>query len=204
MGCELYDELQFDLLDRVASGVVVLDRAAHVMFANRAAQTLAAEDGPLRLRHGALSAASPAQARQLAALIRAALLGAPLATMSVTSPVDGRRVAVQVSPVRGRDRDRLAAFRLRDPAVLVFLSDPAAAPDLPERRLIDVYGLTATEARVALAVAAGGALADAAAQLAISLNTAKTHLARIFAKTGTRRQAEVARLVTVLAQVREP
>jgi DNA-binding CsgD family transcriptional regulator len=109
---------------------------------------------------------------------------------------------VLISPVRGRDRDRLPAGALRDPAAIVFISDPAVPLVVPARWLEDAYGLTPTEARVALSIAAGGALGDAARRLGISHNTAKTHLHRIFAKTDTHRQAELARLIASLAQVR--
>ena len=202
MGYDLCNGLLCDLLDRLAPGVVVLDRTARVVFANRAARALAGAAGPLRLRNNAISAASPEHARRLGALIRAALADRPTASMSLPCPEDGRLVAVVVSGVRGRDLDRLAAVALRDPAVLVFLSDPATPLALPALWLADAYGLTATEARVALSIAAGGVLAETAQRLGVSLNTAKTHLQRVFAKTGTCRQAELARLVTALAQVR--
>ena len=40
-----------------------------------------------------------------------------------------------------------------------------------------------------------GGVPDVAAELGIAETTVKTHLARLFAKTGTRRQAELVKLV---------
>jgi len=201
-GYEALQRAQFDALDRLAAGVVVLDGAARVLLANRAAGALIGEDGPLRLRHGGLAGAVAPHARRLETLIRAALAGTPLATMSLPWPRGERRVAVVVTALRGRDLDRLRGFGLRAPAVLVFLTDPAAPAVLPAQWLADAYGLTETEARVALLASSGGGLAETARRLGISRNTAKTHLGRVFAKTGAARQAELARLVAALAQVR--
>jgi DNA-binding CsgD family transcriptional regulator len=57
------------------------------------------------------------------------------------------------------------------------------------------YGLRPAEATLASVLTNGKGLKDAADELHISLNTAKTHLRRIFDKTGTKRQAELVRLV---------
>lgn len=58
-----------------------------------------------------------------------------------------------------------------------------------------LHGLTESEARLAAALAAGETLASHAARLGIGRETARTHLRNAFAKTGTRRQAELVRLV---------
>jgi DNA-binding CsgD family transcriptional regulator len=57
------------------------------------------------------------------------------------------------------------------------------------------YSLTAAEARFALEILAGDGIQAAADRLGISKATARTHLSRIFAKTGTRRQAELVRML---------
>ena len=53
------------------------------------------------------------------------------------------------------------------------------------------FGLTPSEARLALHLVTGETLRSAAAKLHISYETARTQLKRIFSKTGTCRQAEV-------------
>lgn len=57
------------------------------------------------------------------------------------------------------------------------------------------YGLTDAEGRLCDALAAGQTLLEAAQSLAVSRNTAKTHLARIFDKTGVRSQGALVRLL---------
>ena len=63
------------------------------------------------------------------------------------------------------------------------------------------YGCTAREATLAGALTDGCTLAEAATTLGISIHTARTHLKRVFRKTGTSRQTELLRLV-LLAQDR--
>lgn len=63
------------------------------------------------------------------------------------------------------------------------------------RSLEELYGLTHAEARVASRVGRGLAVKEIAADLHISVETVRTHLKRIYAKTGTRRQAELVRLI---------
>ncbi|WP_374725606.1 response regulator transcription factor [Tardiphaga robiniae] len=58
--------------------------------------------------------------------------------------------------------------------------------------------LTLGEARVALHAASGQSVADVGALLRISPNTVKTHLRRVFAKTGVHRQAELASIIASL------
>ena len=57
------------------------------------------------------------------------------------------------------------------------------------------FGLTPTEAAVAVEVLEAHGRQAAADRLPISLATARTHLAHVFDKTGTRRQAELVRLL---------
>ena len=64
--------------------------------------------------------------------------------------------------------------------------------------LAALYELTPTEARVLVAIASGKNRAAAAVALGIADSTVKTHLTRIFEKTGTSEQSELAKLVASL------
>jgi DNA-binding CsgD family transcriptional regulator len=57
------------------------------------------------------------------------------------------------------------------------------------------YNLTRAEARVLAATIGIGRVSDVARAVGISATTAKTHLLRIFDKTGTHRQADLVKLV---------
>ena len=56
------------------------------------------------------------------------------------------------------------------------------------------YAITPAESRVMMLIVQGMTIAETADVLGISLPTAKTHLARLFDKTGTSRQADLVRL----------
>jgi DNA-binding CsgD family transcriptional regulator len=69
--------------------------------------------------------------------------------------------------------------------------DTPAAPEV----IAKLYGLTPSELRVLLAVFESGGVPNVAEALGISEATAKTHLRRLFEKTGTGRQADLVKLV---------
>jgi DNA-binding CsgD family transcriptional regulator len=73
------------------------------------------------------------------------------------------------------------------------VSDPRWLPR--ESLLTELHGLTPAEARLALELLQGHRLTEAARRLGISRNTAKTHLQRVFEKTGVTRQSELMRLL---------
>jgi DNA-binding CsgD family transcriptional regulator len=59
----------------------------------------------------------------------------------------------------------------------------------------DLYRLTAAELRVLMAIVDIGGVPEVAPMLGISETTVKTHLQRVFEKTGTNRQADLVKLV---------
>ena len=58
-----------------------------------------------------------------------------------------------------------------------------------------VYGLSPGQSRLARQVVDGHDLAEAARELGISVNTARTHLQRMFDKTGVRSQPALVRVL---------
>ncbi len=115
---------------------------------------------------------------------------------------DGQLLTILVSSVRGRDIGRFGDFGMRDAAVLLFIVDPVNRAGIPMSWIMDGYGLTQAEAKVALAASSGLSIPETASRLGLSPNTIKTHLRRIFAKTGTNRQTELARLMASIALLR--
>jgi len=195
-GYRALQHAQSQALDRLSAGIMLIDRGARVIFANTAARAMTGNDGPLRLRNTILTAVFPPDAEQLEALVAAATRGDSLVqTMSLPHPHDGRLLTVQITSLRSRDLQRLADRGLRNAAAMVVIRDPAQPLDIPVGWIVDTYGLTPAEARVALCAASGATIPETAHRLNVSPNTVKTHLSRVFAKTGTSRQIELARLM---------
>jgi len=63
-------------------------------------------------------------------------------------------------------------------------------------QLATLFGLAPREARLALALASGGGIAHAAAQLGLSVESARNYSKAIYSKTGARSQADLTRLIT--------
>jgi DNA-binding CsgD family transcriptional regulator len=83
-------------------------------------------------------------------------------------------------------------------AILV-LVDLEARPTTAQRDLIEAFGLTPAEARLATRVAAGEPIDTIAEKLGIAYETARNVLKSIFYKTETRRQGELIALLTRLS-----
>jgi pimeloyl-ACP methyl ester carboxylesterase/DNA-binding CsgD family transcriptional regulator len=76
--------------------------------------------------------------------------------------------------------------------VLLSAKDTQSSGNLAHRS----FGLTTAETRLAAKLVQGMRVADAGAELGMTPSTARWHLKNIFAKTGTRRQADLLRLLS--------
>ncbi len=196
-------------IEGASFGIVVLTGDRRIWRCNREAERIMAEGGEIDGRGGKLVVRRPIDNAALQRLIDGAIEtahgrgrdggvvggGGSMALAKRASP---RPYAVLVAPVP----ERAAPLALAGPAVVVFLTDPDHAPETPARLLRRVYGLTRKEAQLALALAGGARLSDAAERLRIVEGTARRHLAAIFAKTGIHRQAELVRLILSLPPTR--
>lgn len=185
-----------------ATGVLIVDDAARVAFMNPAAARLAAAADGLSIADGHLTAADRGIRARMMELFATATrlppgeLGAR--ALAVTRPSGRRAYSLIVWPLQ------IAAglFALDAPAALVLVADPEAEPHLPSDLLTAVYGLTPAEATVAGMLAGGRDLQEVADDLGVSRHTVKSHVRQIFSKTGTRRQAQLVRLLLQLPSVR--
>jgi DNA-binding CsgD family transcriptional regulator len=71
-------------------------------------------------------------------------------------------------------------------------------------QLMDLFGLSAAEARLARALCHGDSLEEYATDQGLKLPTVKTQLRSIFAKTGTERQSSLVRVLLGVPVVRDP
>jgi DNA-binding CsgD family transcriptional regulator/PAS domain-containing protein len=194
-----------DALDALAHGVLLVDGDAHVIFANRVAEALLRAANGLRSNRDGLSARSLATTHTLRVLIgRAANGDAHLrsggALLIERAPPDEPLQAL-ISPLDTRHCPPDARSDGRGTAMLVLI-DPQSSRRGVETRLVALFGLTPAEARVASEVGKGHHPRDIADTLQILPSTVRTHLHHVFAKTATRRQSELMRLMAQLAIMR--
>ena len=86
------------------------------------------------------------------------------------------------------------------PQALVCITDPRVGVGLQQSQLACLFGLTQAEAVLAGELLAGFDLREIAERSGRSFNTVRTHLARLLAKTDTRRQSDLVRLLARLPQ----
>lgn len=84
------------------------------------------------------------------------------------------------------------------PHTVLMLLDLEAAPQINSLALERVFKLSPTEARLAILLASGATLIEAAQMQCVSVATARTQLKSIFQKAGVHRQAELVMLVSRL------
>jgi DNA-binding CsgD family transcriptional regulator len=90
---------------------------------------------------------------------------------------------------------------LKEASLLLVAFDPERCDPPPPDLLTDVFGLTPAEANVAIGIADGRHLAEIAAGRGVKIGTVRAYSKSVFAKTGTRGQAELATVLTRLASL---
>ncbi len=195
-GLEMRCEASAEVLNRLEQGALLVDELLGVVFANREAERLFAAGGDLRVTEGVLCVNTAADTVLLHTLIagcarHGAEAGAGGSLRLPRGP--GRApLSLQVAPLRSEAPLFLMTER---PVAILFVTDPDREAKSPIAWLQRRFGLTAAEAAFAGQIAAGAGIQAAADRLKISRSTGRSHLGRIFEKTGTHRQAELVRLM---------
>lgn len=166
-----------DLLSRLGRAVAIVEVTGRILYLNAQAEALL---GPRRS-----VPLLPPQARVL--LTDAA--ARPTALLSLPS---GAQILATAHPI---------ALRLSDaPAAIVLLSDPRRSGPTDPEPLLQLMGLSPSEAALAAIIGQGKSPGEAAALRRITEGTARSMLKTIFQKLDIRRQSELAQIVTRLQQ----
>lgn len=183
-----------EALDWLDYGVLLVNAEARVCFINRRAQQLARTQ-VLNLVGGQLRAASVSQTMMLHELIgRYARQNGDAARSDEAACHRIGRLMLQFAAVSPGLALGLTGKRL----VVVFVIDPESFPEPTPPQLQLQFGLTPAEAELACEIVKGEGLVTCARRMGISRATASTHLQRIFEKTGTKRQAQLVRVILAL------
>jgi DNA-binding CsgD family transcriptional regulator len=82
---------------------------------------------------------------------------------------------------------------------VLFLQKASMVPQLATDAIAAAFRLTPSELRVLMAIVEFGGVPDIAAKLGIAETTVKTHLGRLFDKTGAGRQADLVKIAAGFA-----
>lgn len=181
----------------LGAGALLVDGDRRVLSLDSEAERILQQGGGLSLRQGRLRAEGRLDERLGRAIAQATgegrvasgrtgdLLVVPRGAMQVP-------LSVAIGPLDDRQRP---LGLLGGPFAMVVVSAPERSLALSEDGLRALFDLTPAEARLVIGLCAGQTLAEYASGSGTSLNTIKTHLKRVFDKSGEARQADLVRRV---------
>jgi DNA-binding CsgD family transcriptional regulator len=184
-----------EILDHLDDGVILLDAQARPLFVNKAAEPLFAPGRPFRIGGGRILALRASDTVRLHRLVASCSSEAIANEAGGQIFLHGLNHGAPLTAVVIPMRINVCWLLPFQPVAMLFVksSPPRSLPHPEELR--SRYGLTPAEAALAVEICAGTGLQAAANRRGVSLATARTHLARVFQKTGVGRQAELVRLI---------
>jgi DNA-binding CsgD family transcriptional regulator len=181
-------------LDQVAAGVIITDGDCRVVEMNRAAEDILRRDDGLMVRDGKLGAYRVFEHDKLARCIAHAALGktaTAIGRMLVRTRSGRVAYSLAVAPLGVE----LALYER--PLAIILVGDPLART-LTETDLIEFFGLSPAESRVAAALLAGKKVRQIAVELDVQITTVRTQLSSIFQKVGAKNQADLIRMLLIV------
>jgi DNA-binding response OmpR family regulator/DNA-binding CsgD family transcriptional regulator len=181
-----------EALNRISVGVFLLDSQRRVLFRNRRADELLAEEDGISLSHeGLLRGEKQQQTQALRDSVDLAIArvreGNRQASGAVALTRDsGRRPLIAVACPLGKGSPAAG-----EPAVGLFVTDPEWRSSDAAQAVAQLYGLSPAETRLALALVRGLRLDEIADDFGLSRNTVSYTLKNLFRKTETDRQADL-------------
>lgn len=186
-----------DTLDGLSAGICLVDSSGRIVHANAACHVIL-DAGDLFSTVGGRLVARDAESDQSLQRLFAAAGGgdAAIGTQGIALPLtapDGARYVAHVLPLTSGAR-RLTGVAYTAIAAVFIRKTILETPSPPEV-IARTYKLTPTELRVLLAIVEVGGVPEVAGALGVAETTIKTHLGRLFVKTGAARQADLVKIV---------
>jgi DNA-binding CsgD family transcriptional regulator len=188
-----------DAMDHLTLATVILDASGHVIHMNALARDILHRQDGISLANDSLVLTHPADAQRLRdAISRAITVGRAakpgiVDVLRVRRPSGAGHYGMMIRPAAGSIEPEEPTV---SPAVAVFISvEEATQSPQPVETIRKLFELTHKEAQLALCLANGRSLQEAAGDLGITLNTARAHLRSTFSKTGIDRQARLVRAI---------
>jgi DNA-binding CsgD family transcriptional regulator/PAS domain-containing protein len=186
-----------EMLDGLSAGMFLVDASGRIVHANAAARAMLEVGNFLRRKSGRLAAADAIADQALKDVFAAAGVDdRAVGTSGISVPLNveaGQQLVAHALPLTsGVRRDTGNAYKA---VAALFVHKAAGDSPAPPKIIAETFRLTPMELRVWLAVVEVGGVGEVSEALGISDNTVKTHLKRLYAKTGAGRQADLVKLV---------
>jgi DNA-binding CsgD family transcriptional regulator/PAS domain-containing protein len=187
-----------EVLDGLSTAICLLDAEGRVVHANAACQQLFV-DGDLLAIVGDRIVARNTQADKIfRGLFDVIADGGARSNgrrrIDLMTSVDGQHYLVQAFPLAHR-----RSLQRDSAATVLFVQKASMLPLLAPEVIAAAFRLTPSELRVLMAIVEFGGVPDIAAKLGIAETTVKTHLGRLFEKTGAGRQADLVKIAAGFA-----
>ena len=186
-----------ETVDHLSTGILLTEDRGRIAYMNGSAEAILKDGNALKSRDGRLVAVRSDARDALSRALEESLAGkAPSTSGQHAVPLpdeEGSGLIANVLPLQWRDgRNPLASL---PGAAAVILQNPSEAAVPPMEAIGLLYGLTTAERNVLEHIADSHSPQETADRLGVSVNTVKSHLQKIFAKTNTARQADLVRLI---------
>ncbi|WP_179213916.1 helix-turn-helix transcriptional regulator [Rhizobium sullae] len=186
-----------ETLVRPNAGIILVDRNARIVFTNEIADRLLSAGDGVASSGRILTASDAHTEKELGTCIR--LCTRPN-EVSAPKDVEIRRpdrepLRATVATIPRQACHGPAQFGVGQPLAIVMIDNLPKRQEATNSHLCQLLRLTRAEASVALEIARGDGREACAARLGVSVATVRTHLTRIFEKTGVHRQAELVHLI---------
>ncbi|MCW8193229.1 helix-turn-helix transcriptional regulator [Proteobacteria bacterium 005FR1] len=194
---ESLGSLYAQAINRLSVAAIVLDERGCVLELNEVAEELLAKGDGLKVVGSRLEASYPSDNSKLHKRIQkvfeAQSKGELLlpTLLPIARPSGEVSLGVVVEPIP----EQSWAEAKGQPALVLYVRDAVGKPQVSNVAAMRLFEFTPAETALALELANGLSLEEAAENLGIMRNTARAHLRAIFSKTGVRRQAELVRVI---------
>ncbi len=170
-------------LNYLSTGVILINEQMEPTFINDTAKTLVNATNLINLSNKQLTLTDVDLQNQLILLVQESKDG----KITLTDGSVDTTIYLLISPLQNSLNSRSNSA----PISIIFLFSGRKDQAQLETVLEYLYGMTKAESRLAAALMRDPRLEQAASSIGITVNTARTHLKKLFSKTGTDRQSSL-------------
>lgn len=185
-------------VDAFPTGLLLVSATGRIVYSNPAADRQLRSNDAIKTVDGRITLKDVDLASALEAAIDLTIAGVKLSERGSGIPArgsNGTRAMLYVLPLAyGELSHRFATSA----TAAVFITSEGSPAFLPRQALGVLYDLTPAEVRVCELLLNGSTPNEIGSQIGVALSTVRTHLLRIFEKTGTNRQADLIRKISPL------
>jgi DNA-binding CsgD family transcriptional regulator len=182
-----------DAFDGFGAGAFLIDVGGRLVHANAAGHEILNAGELVRVIDGRLMVADAEGDKTLRATLASAAQSTGTDVAVALSDSDGGRYVAHILPLAA-EHSRFGRGP-RAAAAAMFVRKASLEGTLRPEIIARTYRLTPAELRVLLAMVEEGGVREVSESLGVAETTIKTHLSRLFEKTGAGRQADLIKLV---------